>query len=138
MLVRCVAGHLTEDQKEQLLVKDPAPEYQLRVGGEYLVLGMTFLLPALPHGGGVRYEILNDYGKCRSIPAFLFELIDSRVSKHWVARQDDDGAVVLWPPEFYAKFFHEDLSEGVAETVQTLSKVVELLRRESDEVDASL
>jgi hypothetical protein len=130
MLVRCVANQLTDDQKKLLLVKDPAPEYQLRVGGEYLVLGMTFLLPALPHGGGVRYEVLNDYGKCRSIPAFLFEIVDKRVSKHWAARQDEDGAVLLWPTEFYAKFFHDDLSEGVAETVQTFSKVVELLRDE--------
>jgi hypothetical protein len=131
MLVRCVASQLTDDQKKLLLVKDPAPEYQLRVGGEYLVLGLTFLLPALPHGGGARYEILNDHGKCRSIPAFLFELVDSRVSKHWVARQDDDGAVLLWPTEFYARFFHDDLSEGAPETVQTFSKVVELLQQES-------
>jgi hypothetical protein len=130
MLVRCVASQLTDDQKRLLLVRDPAPDYQLRVGGEYLVLGLTFLLPAPPHGGGARYEILNDYGKCRSIPAFLFELVDSRVSKYWVARQDDDGAVLLWPTEFYGRFFHDDLSEGVTEAVQTFSKVVGRLQQE--------
>jgi hypothetical protein len=130
MLVRCVASQLTDDQKRQLLVKDPAADYQLQVGGEYLVLGITFMLPASPHGGGVRYEILNDYGKCRSVPAFLFELADRRVSKHWVARQDDDGALLLWPEAFYSKFFHDDLSEGEAQAVQMFSSVVELLRQE--------
>ncbi len=130
MLVRCVASQLTDEQKAQLLVKDPAPDHQLRVGGEYLVLGITFLLPMPPHGGGVRYEILNDYGKCRSVPAFLFELTDRHVSKHWVARQDDDGALLLWPEAFYAKFFHDDVSEGEAEAVRVFSSVVELLRQE--------
>lgn len=130
MLVRCVASRLTDDQKSQLGVKDPSPEYELRVGSEYLVLGITFLLPTPPHGGGVRYEILNDYGKCRSIPAFLFELVDRRVSKHWVARQDDDGALLLWPEAFYSEFFHDDLSEGRAQAVLVFSSIVEMLRQE--------
>lgn len=95
-----------------------------------MVLGITFLLPAPPHGGGVRYEILNDHGKCRSIPALLFELVDRRVSKHWVARQDDDGALLLWPEAFYSDFFHDDLSEGLAQAVQVFTSVVELLRHE--------
>lgn len=132
MLVRCLASRLTDHQKCQLGVKNPAPEYQLRVGGEYLVLGITFLLPTPPHGGGVRYEILNDYGKCRSIPAFLFEVVDGRASQHWLARQSEDGALLLWPKAFYLEFFHDDLSEGVAQAVQAFSSVVELLRQEQE------
>ena len=130
MLVRCVARQLTNEQKGLLLMKDPSPDYQLRVGVEYLVLGITFLLPTLPHGGGVRYEILNDYGKCRSIPACLFEVVDNRASRYWHARQDEDGALLLWPQPFYADFFHDDLSEGVPEVVQQFTTVVEALRHE--------
>jgi hypothetical protein len=37
---------------------------------------------------------------------------------------------LLWPEAFYAKFFHDDLSEGEAEAVRVFSSVVELLRQE--------
>jgi hypothetical protein len=132
MLVRCISTKLSDDQLRQIKM-GKSPDYQFRIGGIYLVLGITFLLPDEPHGGGVLYEVLNDFDGIRSVPACLFELVDNRCSKYWVARSDDDGAFLLWPEEFFAEYFHDRLSEGVAEVREVFDQVVRKIRLEVEE-----
>lgn len=130
MRVRCISTKLTSDQKHLLRITGASPDHQIIPGQTYLVLGITFSFPDEPHGGGVQYQILNDFGKCRSIPSCLFEMHDPRCSKHWIARQDEDGSLLLWPEEFYAEFFHDDLSEGVPSAIDAFTRVVEQLQSE--------
>jgi hypothetical protein len=134
MLVRCIATRLSTDQQSLLKATGPTPDYQFRVGEIYLVLGVTFMLPEEPHGGGAQYQLLDDFGDLRIAPALLFELKDRRCSRHWLARTDDDGAMLLWPGEFFAKYFHDDLSEGVAEVRAVFEQVVEKMRSEAAEI----
>jgi hypothetical protein len=134
MLVRCVATKLSGDQQSRLKMAGPTTDHQFRVGDIYLVLGITFMLPEEPHGGGVQYQLLSDFGDLRIAPAFLFELKDRRCSKHWIARTDDDGAMLLWPEEFFAQYFHDDLSEGVPEVKAVFEQVVKRMRSEAEEV----
>lgn len=128
MKVRCIGTRLSTELQEQLkIVATSIVEYQIVLGHEYLVLGITFILPSEPHGGGVHYQILNDFGACRSIPASLFELTDPRCSRHWYAQHDSDGSLMLWPKEFFNEFFHDDLSEGLFDATETFKKVTALL-----------
>ena len=131
MRVRCVATSLTSQQKALLRITTAAtPEYQIIPGNTYLVLGITFIHPTAPHGGGIRYEILNDFGNCLGIPACLFEIEDARCSRYWLSRQNSDNALVLWPEAFLADYFHDDLSEGIAGAVDAFRRVVNQLKGE--------
>jgi hypothetical protein len=87
MLVRCIACELSEDQRRRLKITGLNPDHQFRVGEIYLILGVTFVLPEEPHGGGVQYQLLGDFGDLRIAPAYLFELKDRRCSKHSIARE---------------------------------------------------
>jgi hypothetical protein len=91
------------------------------------------MLPEDPQGGGAHYQVLNDFGDIRSVPACLFVIEDARCSKHWVARADDDGAMLLWPEEFFTKYFHDDLSEGVPATKTMFEIVVKKMKAEAEE-----
>ncbi|MDL2354652.1 MAG: hypothetical protein QFF03_05295 [Pseudomonadota bacterium] len=80
--------------------------------------------------GGVRYEILNDFGNCIGIPACLFEIEDARCSRYWLAKHKTNGALLLWPEEFFADYFHDDLSEGTAQSVSAFAQVVARMKSE--------
>ncbi|WP_147444155.1 MULTISPECIES: hypothetical protein [Corallococcus] len=131
MMVRCIADKLSDEQKILLrIAQGHSTSYQLQIGSDYLVLALTFSLPTEPYGGGAEYQILNGFGVCRSVPACLFNVIDNRASEYWRVRQDEDGSLLLWPEEFFVDFFHDDLSEGRLETVNSFKKVVQKLQRE--------
>ena len=131
MKVRCISTRLTSEQQAQLrITHGKFTEYQIIPGNTYLVLGITFMFPVEPHGGGIHYQILNDFGSYGSIPSHLFEIEDPRCSRYWIAKQHPDGDVVLWPEEFFAEFFHDDLSEGLAAPVAAFKVVVKRLKSE--------
>lgn len=129
MKVRCIARSLSADQ-QAILRTTTVIEYQLVVGASYLVLGLTMMNDGEPHGGGVHYQILNDFGAIRSIPSLLFEIEDARCSSFWRAQAYQDGSLLLWPEEFFIKYFHDDLSEGVQEIVTIFNEVVNRLGSE--------
>jgi hypothetical protein len=129
MKVRCLARELSEEQRVQLRTTNLI-EYQLVVGRSYLVLGITMMTAGEPHGGGAHYQILNDYGAIRSIPSLLFEIEDVRCSRFWVAKSRENGALLLWPEEFFIEYFHDDLSEGIQETVEIFKAVVNRMSAE--------
>lgn len=131
MKVRCISRALDAGQCSKLRVTNSI-EYQLVIGNTYLVLALTMMTDGEPHGGGVHYQILNDYGAIRSIPSVLFEIEDPRCSRFWNAQAHEDGSLLLWPEEFFTKYFHDDLSEGVQETVKVFAEVVNRLSIEFD------
>ncbi|MEM7086259.1 MAG: hypothetical protein AAF489_08765 [Bacteroidota bacterium] len=95
---------------------------------EYLVYGLTFT----PNSN---YAQIYHNNNLISVPMSLFEIIDDRVSKYWVIKQNEEGTIFLWPEEFFKEYFHDDLSEGVSEIVRTFKNVQEKMNLESTEED---
>jgi hypothetical protein len=75
-------------------------------------------------------EIKDDADDCVSAPLCLFEIIDSRPSKFWVAKKVNNFELLLWPKEFYKDFFHDHLSDGEHSVVQIFRRVVDQLESE--------
>jgi hypothetical protein len=125
MKVRCLSRSYTAQQRLEWGVKEFFnPEFEITPGEEYVVLGITSYAKDSPHGAGMFFEIQTAYGQCRSAPSCLSDVVDSRCSKYWMIRMNQDGGFVLWPEEFFAEFFHDDLSEGLKAAVDAFRQVV--------------
>jgi hypothetical protein len=122
---RCIRTTLTAEQR--LATNAPGhfhPQYQVMPGKEYVVLGVSFFIGSTVYGNGPLFQICDDAGRCVSMPTALFDLVDPRPSRFWVAKRIGEADFVLWPEEFYREYFHDDLSERDAKTVATFNEVV--------------
>ena len=131
MRVKCLKRELTEEQR--LLFKVPPllnSKHQISIGEEYIVLGISFEVNSLVYGNAALLEIADDAGRCRSIPAALFEIVDGRCSSFWEARFYEDGAVAMWPTEFYETYFHDKLSDHDSETRKAFESVLAKMKAE--------
>ena len=54
----------------------------------------------------------------------------AQTSRYWVAQARENGAFLLWPEEFFIEYFHDDLSEGIGETVVIFKAVVNRMSAE--------
>jgi len=106
--------------------------FHIHGDGTYTVLGLTFHIRSNLYGSGVTVQIDDDYGRLASVPLCLFEIVDDRMSSHWVARQWADGTVAMWPPSFFIDFYYDDLSEGVDEIVRDHARVKQELEAEAN------
>lgn len=134
MRVRCLNDELTEEQR--VFFKVPPvlyTKYQISLGKEYLVLGISFEINSPVYGNTVLLEIANDAGRCSSIPAALFDVIDNRCSSFWKTTFYEDGGVTLWPTEFYAPYFHDKLSDHDPETRKVFESVLVKMKAEFDD-----
>lgn len=100
--------------------------FDVNIGDEYVVYSMSILDGA---------PWIDVYGKgidcIHSVPLCLFEIIDGTVSKYWVAKIVDDGILLLWPPSFYAPYYHDDLTDDVKEVVEDFNRVQKLIIEEA-------
>ncbi|HWM91944.1 MAG TPA: hypothetical protein VN493_14355 [Thermoanaerobaculia bacterium] len=63
-------------------------------------------------------EIIDDFDRWTLAPFVLFEIVDPRPSRYWVATQlDDPAAMALWPQSFSQTYYHDDLTEGSPDVV---------------------
>lgn len=122
-------------QKRTRLTEASSPDYSLSHGRNYLVLAITCMAAHGVSPGGVLYQVLNDFGGISHVPANLFEISDERSSAHWLAKYDEHGSLLLWPPEFFVEFFHDDLSEGYRAALEGFESVVTRLKNERKETD---
>jgi hypothetical protein len=106
------------------------PQYQVTVGKEYVVLGISFLVASEVYGNCPLFGICDDAGRLVSMPTVLFELVDPRPSRFWLAKRGGKSDLLLWPEEFYREYFHDDLSERDPATVAAFSGVVARLESE--------
>jgi hypothetical protein len=119
MKVKCIV-ELPIDQQGLALGKHYNPgkqTFNLSVGREYFVYGLTFL------SGAPWVEILEDFGYLYSAPLCLFEITDARVSRYWQLQIGPDSTVMLWPPSFYREYYFDDLIEGVPDILDDFRKV---------------
>jgi hypothetical protein len=106
------------------------PLYQLTVGKDYLVLGLSFLVNSAIYGSSSLLEVCDDAGRCISIPTMLFEVVDPRPSRFWLAKRVGETDFIFWPEEFYQEYFHDRLSDRQPEAVATFSDVLNRLDAE--------
>lgn len=92
-------------------------------GQEYAVFGLGFW------EGRAWVEIESDGGFLYSVPLSEFEIVDATPSSLWRIRAQPDGAITLWPPEFYEPYFHSDLADRKPEAVDAFKSVRERLNR---------
>lgn len=131
MTAKCIAVSLTEEQRTKLGAPHSLQSvYQLSIGADYTVLGITFVSHSRLFGCTPLFEVRDDMGRCFSVPACLFEVSDPRSSRYWRVKRLDECSLVLWPEEFHRAFFHDDLSEGVPEAVGAFHDVVQRLDAE--------
>lgn len=136
MRVKCLSGYLKEGDREKIgLPLGVSVEHAITPGNEYVVLGFSIEPKGAINGSGSFVYVVNDWGQCRSISMQLFDLVDARCSRYWYARNYDDGAVSLWPEEFYADYFLDDLIEGDAKANETFAKLM-LRMNQEDNLDA--
>ena len=131
MIAKCIGTTLTEEQREA--TNAPAlfrPRYQITVGKEYVVLGVSFLVGSEVYGNCSLFGIRDDAGRFVSMPTVLFDLSDPRPSRFWLARRSGKADLMLFPEEFYREYFHDDLSERDIETVAVFNGVMARLEAE--------
>lgn len=130
MIVRYIASIDSEST-----AKNPVPynqsQYALTCGVSYLVLGISFISGDGSRSNKTLYQVLNDFGGISHVPVSLFELQDNRCSAYWSARYDSDGSLLLWPKEFFADYFHDDLSDGSSAATGIFSEVIKILKDEA-------
>lgn len=108
-----------------------ANPYAVTVGRLYLVLGLAFpRLPSLLGTDGAITYTENDWYVLQA-PLAIFEVVDPRASAKWMLRRNQMGDLCLWPPSFFADYYHDLLSDGDSETVRDFQRVYAELREES-------
>ena len=132
MRVRCIATNLNVSQAhEHGFATGENPTFSITPDKTYTVLGLNFIGSAI-WSRGAQALIRDDHGNCAFIPLSLVEVTDPRVSKHWVFRKINGLDACLWPSDFYAEYFHDDLSEGDASVKAKFEQICKLLDGEYD------
>ena len=107
MKVICRSDVLTEEQEMEIGLAGMGCRYpHLEVGMTYTVLGLS-CGTGIP--GGTLLDIPGEV--ILPSPLSLFEIVDGRPSRHWLARKTSDSRLVLQPQEFYMEDFHDRLSD---------------------------
>lgn len=105
--------------------------YGLTLYNQYVVLGLTFMADVRMSEIGPFVEVRSDEDDALQAPLGLFNIIDPRVSRYWEVRSQADQSVTLWPASFYGDpYYHDHLSEGVAEIVEDFKRVCAMLKGE--------
>ncbi len=133
MKVKCILEYPTDQQIERLGDFYGKQAFGVTIGKEYVVLGVAFHINLPGFGTGVQIQFHDDDGNLAFAPLFLFEIIDGRPSRYWVAQFYEDGRFKIQPLSFYKEYYHDDLSEGREEVVEDFNRVRKLLEAESEE-----
>jgi len=131
MKVRCLANVATADQVKRYGL-DPRVEHRYYVtpGKEYLVLALTAVAGDSAYGPGVTVDVLDDFERWSIKPLFLFEVVDPRPSRYWLAKKVGEAELALWPESFFQDFYHDHLTDGVPDVVADFKRVCGLLEAE--------
>lgn len=75
-------------------------------------------------------EIATEGGFLMSVPLREFEIVSGKPSIFWEARVDKDNTFRLWPPSFYAPFYHSDLADRDPHVVTDFDRVREQIEED--------
>jgi|GEM_PF-2172706 len=133
MRVRCIATHISDDLAQQL----GDGEYrrwgypELSVGWEYVVYGLHFASRSTKYGTGIWVVVVGDHFELPVIaPLGFFEVIDTRISRHWEFQPWEGGGIALCPPSFADAYYVIELQEGDPHALAGFRRVRRLLESE--------
>lgn len=131
MKVICRQKSLSGEQRTALgfSLNQAGVGYELTVGQEYTVLGISFQSQSVWNKGAIAL-LRDDIGRCASVPMCLLEVSDARLSRYWLASKKGEFDISLWPKEFEEEYFLDDLSDGESSVVQIFDQVSRLLDEE--------
>jgi len=130
MRVKCRQTRLSIEQLALLGIDRVRQEPNVTLEKEYTVVGLDFFLGSRPFGTGVWVHLVDDEDHLAWVPLCLFEVVDGRVSKYWIARYSN-GNLSLWPDPLYREYFHDDLSESDPVAVAEFRQVLQALELEN-------
>jgi hypothetical protein len=119
MIVRCIRNKLADfeegplkDSLKEVVHLDESEDIGLKIGDLYTVYGVNldFLVEGMPF-----YYICESSDSSYPVPmsAAFFEIIDSRLSKHWIFSFDQNQTYGLFSPEWANNSgFYERLVDG--------------------------
>lgn len=100
-------------------------DYFVQPGATYVVYGLEW------HDDEVWYLLENPTGYLQAVPAIFFELIDSRVSRHWVMSVRGRAAFLYPRAVADDEFFLDGLSDLDPEYVAKWKPVQRMLEQEA-------
>ncbi|BEV73100.1 hypothetical protein THUN1379_25820 [Paludibacterium sp. THUN1379] len=107
MKVLCKTTTLTPEQKAVTGLDWPQEWYQLEPGKIYTVFAISY---NTNQPGGVFIDVPgSEY--ILNAPICLFEVIDDRPSRYWIARKYGEHNIYIWPKELFIEFFHDYLTD---------------------------
>jgi hypothetical protein len=108
--------------------KCDGPTYRITPGKEYVVLGLTVSNDKASR----KFWIKDDPGHYFVVmPSELFDIVDPRVSKHWVVHFSEE-AVAISAREFLSPTFLDELTDFEEESVAIFKKVSRLIEDEAN------
>lgn len=130
MRVICRKRRPSEEQNVALgYNKTNTTDYELTIGTEYTVLGLSF--HATTHlNQGVVFLLRDDIGRCAFVPICLLDISNAVPSRYWRAQKKGGFDLCLWPEEFFTDYFHDDLSNSVTKVVEVFNRVCQQLNLE--------
>jgi hypothetical protein len=137
VIVRCTSIELTSAQRAKLGTAFPRDKAeQLTIDRDYVVLGLQYDVGSILWGTGAWVQLPLSQDKLLIAPLYLFEIIDPRPSPNWEIQLWEDGAITLWPADFYRDYFHGDLEAGKPDALRIYKRVLEA-EKKSNEARAS-
>jgi hypothetical protein len=134
MKVRCIARRPTPSQVAEFGFSSPFKrDFHVTIGKQYLVLALEFISESNFYGRGVLIEAIDDFGDWAMFPLLLFDVVDPRLSRYWIAQKTKDNSLMLGPPSFFRRYYHDDLTDGAPEIVADFRQVTALLEAEYEE-----
>jgi len=132
MKVVCILNEIDDGLAGKVGLPEGEPRLYRSIspGKEYLVLGLVYSPASSSYAGYPVVEIKNDSGGLSTVPIFMFEITESSPSKSWVI-SIENRVLKMLPKSFYGDFYHDDLSEGVPETVDDFNIIVKRIESES-------
>lgn len=131
MKIRCLSSRPEANQLQRVGPVFAKQRFRITPGKEYLVIAMQFVVESKTLGTGTVLCFLNDDDRLSMAPLCLFEIADGRASVYWDVGVQKDGAVTLWPKNFYREYYLEDLFEDEPEIVKDFKQLYSLMQAES-------
>ncbi len=128
MKVICRSTEVTREQREEMGQPDDTSRYYLDVGKTYTVMG--FGCGAGVDGGAVLFLPGEHY--LLPVPLCLFDVVDERPSRYWVARKNSEHTLSLWPVELHIDYFQDRLSDFEPELIPIYQELCARMESEFD------
>ena len=131
MRVKAIATKLGDAMRAECgMDSSYAPEWQITVGMEYVVFSVGCVPDSDAYGKATLYRIVDDFERLIPVPACLFDIIDPKVSKYWLA--DYQGIYFsLKPKEFIDNpFLTEEILDREEAAVNLFQEIQDRFERE--------